>query len=643
MNISFSSLTLECRKSKEVINFSSQITYIHGQISAGKSSIMRLIDYCLGGSLEKTPAISQELVSASLLANINKYQVLFERDTSSGNRVQVSWRDHDGNSATVLAPIKADKKPIWKDDVFNLSDLFFYLAGITPLKVKKSKLDESSNLVRLSIRDMMWYCYLDQDNLDSSFYRLEDTYRKLKSRDVMRFVTGLYTSRMSELEIELDEVRNQQRAKRTSAKQIRKFLDEYGYGSELEIVGRMQEAESELTKLKLDRQSLQQNKVKTHVSDSLREELRKLGNTLTKERETLINLEERISEQEKLKAELISSKFKLAKAKTASNILTDVKYEVCPSCGTHLKETSTSDTCYLCKSPTEIKEDGDIASQAHVINKDLNSRIDDLSESIRRHKKAKKLQKVKTQKLETQKEDLDIQLNEELANYDSAFLARSQEINRRIATLTERINGLKQLIKIPEAIENLLVEANELGNRINEIENAIEHEKSKLVGAEQNIKDIERIYLDILVRVGVPGISEKDKIIINRTTWIPSILLPDGDSYDFYNAGSGGKKTLLNTCYALAVHQVANESNLPLPKFLMIDTPMKNIGEDVNKDIFEAFYKLLYKLSTNELAGVQFIIIDKEFLPHPSNVDVDIENKFMDPENNPLISYYRGA
>jgi hypothetical protein len=32
-----------------------------------------------------------------------------------------------------------------------------------------------SQLVRLSIHDMFWYCYLDQDSMDSSFFRLEDS------------------------------------------------------------------------------------------------------------------------------------------------------------------------------------------------------------------------------------------------------------------------------------------------------------------------------------------------------------------------------------------------------------------------------------------------------------------------------------
>lgn len=67
----------------------------------------------------------------------------------------------------------------------------------------------------------------------------------------------------------------------------------------------------------------------------------------------------------------------------------------------------------------------------------------------------------------------------------------------------------------------------------------------------------------------------------------------------------------MNACYALAVQQVAVEHN--------------------------------YELASEKLAKLQFIIIDKEFLPPQPGVNVIVKSKLMDPIVNPLISYYRGA
>ena len=58
MKIRFSRLIMNCRESVEEIDLSAQISLFHGKISAGKSSIVRLIDFCLGGDLERTPALT---------------------------------------------------------------------------------------------------------------------------------------------------------------------------------------------------------------------------------------------------------------------------------------------------------------------------------------------------------------------------------------------------------------------------------------------------------------------------------------------------------------------------------------------------------------------------------------------------------
>lgn len=57
MKIHFHRLLLNCRQSIEEIELSAQVSFFHGKISAGKSSIVRLIDFCLGGGLERTPAL----------------------------------------------------------------------------------------------------------------------------------------------------------------------------------------------------------------------------------------------------------------------------------------------------------------------------------------------------------------------------------------------------------------------------------------------------------------------------------------------------------------------------------------------------------------------------------------------------------
>jgi hypothetical protein len=83
----------------------------------------------------------------------------------------------------------------------------------------------------------------------------------------------------------------------------------------------------------------------------------------------------------------------------------------------------------------------------------------------------------------------------------------------------------------------------------------------------------------------------------------------------------------------------------PLPNLLIIDSPMKNISEREKRQQFHSFYDMLYELSTNEFKATQIILIDKEFAAPGEGLDVTVMDRHMkplDPENPPLIPYYRG-
>lgn len=66
MKVTIRLLTLRCRKAVIPVEFSSSITYFYGKMGAGKSTILQLIDFCLGNELIETPALQQEFIGAQL-------------------------------------------------------------------------------------------------------------------------------------------------------------------------------------------------------------------------------------------------------------------------------------------------------------------------------------------------------------------------------------------------------------------------------------------------------------------------------------------------------------------------------------------------------------------------------------------------
>jgi hypothetical protein len=327
VNLRLRQLLITTRQTVGVLDFATSVTFLYGPVGTGKSTAARLIDYCFGGELERTPAIQQEFVAAQLVVNLGDYDCRLERAATNSQAVRVSWSRHDAVAESVNAPLAAGQSPILGADVYNLSDLLFYLCNVIPIKVRKRTRDPESPMIRLSFRDIWWYCYLEQTHLDSSFFRLEDPFRGRKSQDALRFFTGLHSERLSQLETDLYRSVDEQRGKREAAHQIRLFMTRFELDSELDIAARIEQANRELAEAELRREELERDRsASSHPTDPLREHLRDMGTQIADLLSAIHATEDAITEQQALRAELITTKVKAGRTEQAGRLLEGVEY-----------------------------------------------------------------------------------------------------------------------------------------------------------------------------------------------------------------------------------------------------------------------------------------------------------------------------
>lgn len=137
MKFALLNLKLAFRKSTEVITFP-RVSYFFGPIGSGKSSIARLVDFCLGADVEWTPALQQELVSASLELELNGYALKLHRHRET-DTVVATWPEGSDELQVALPARRAEGEVLPNTGIEVLSDLIFYLAGVTPPKVRRRK------------------------------------------------------------------------------------------------------------------------------------------------------------------------------------------------------------------------------------------------------------------------------------------------------------------------------------------------------------------------------------------------------------------------------------------------------------------------------------------------------------------------
>lgn len=643
MKILLEQLHVQTPKTKEIIDFSKSVTYVYGPVGKGKSTLARLIDFCFGGHLENTPAIQQEFISATLYVTLGAYKCTLERSATDTSSVRVTWYESEEDKGSIIAPLQADSDPIISGTtLYNLSDMIYHLCGVEPIKVRQRNRDADSPLIRLSFRDLWRYCYLEQMHLDSSFFRFEDPFRGRKSQDAMRFFTGLHSERLSQLENDLMRCVDSQRAKREAVKQIREFMDKFSLGSESDIIDELANTEAQLSEARNQKEAFHQKRnVDIHPTDPLRVKLVELGGRVLHLKIAIEDSEEIVEEQRRLHSELITAKIKSERISQASMLFDDVHFECCPACGTIIQENPDKGICSLCGNrKSGNKNDKTLADE--VIRKDINTRIDELADSIKRRAAEIRRTKLQLDKVIEKKECFDAKLQEDLLNYDSAIIEEIRQVERIIATLEERGSSLSKLRLMPQAINKLEVDAGALQGTIDRLRTELVCERSKLVKADDIIQAIADEFKRIMISVKYPGVYDNDVVSIDPRNWRAEIV--HGDSYwSFWDTGSGGKKTLFNVCYALAIHSVAVKRNLPVPSLLIVDSPTKNISDDENPELVASLYKEIYQLAAECDDKLQLLLIDSDLVSPKIKISDLLIRRMAGTDDAPsLIPYYEG-
>ena len=646
MDIKLKQLKLLCRKGEEIVPFSPELSFFHGEMSAGKSTIPDLINYCLGGRIVYTTALQKELVSVELEFSIGGTSYLIERNPEVKTLIDVSWQSENEIGRETL-PLAAKNDAVIQPDIFCFSDFLIKALGQPVIKVRKKTNDPESELERLSVRDLFQFVYLSQHDLDSSFFLLEQPIRAEKSKDALRFFTGLWNEKLNELEAQLSSLRRDQRAKREAVAQIDIFLQKFGFSSEDEL-------KSQISSARDERENIEEALDKLHQYDSpeftVSEKSQRARSILSgriSEKQLIIDeLEERILEQESLIAEFISMKFKAARTTAASKLLGGADFHSCPACGSDVTpQKPNKDNCYLCKSHIgEASEN--VGIELEIVDQDLNDRIEDLKRSVSKMKRSLDTHQRSLKEFLVERSEIEDSIKYFRKNSESEYLTKIREYESRLGGLRERIKILSRVQEMPAEIERILSEADKISEQIDEKKRRIGEEENKLSEGDLNIKFLEDNFLSILCSTKFPGISVDDKISINRKTWTVTVHSHGGDSvkYTFDDLGSGGKKVLFKICFALALHVTTAKRNLTVPRLLIVDSSMKNIATDINPGVFKAFYNSLYQLMETELLGWQVVIVDQTYKKPPEDIEV-YERKLTrdNPEFPPLISYYRGA
>jgi DNA repair exonuclease SbcCD ATPase subunit len=360
--------------------------------------------------------------------------------------------------------------------------------------------------------------------------------------------------------------------------------------------------------------------------------------------QAIAELKQEIAKHTAHKNELISLSARWLRSKSARAVIEGVEFSRCPSCTLELPSRPL-EICPVCG---QKHQTGEVSISDDMAEKDLQSRTVELESLVDEQNKQLGYISRYLEDLLAKKRTLDDAITKASAAYDSSYLSAVLVLERRHSAINQQLTDLEKLEQLAAKILELQNKAEKLVEEEIKTRAAL---KLARIAAEKdtgNLNRLKELFLDCLVRSKIAGFLPSDIVDIRSPHFLPEVKPVNGGELaftSFANIGSGGKKTLFKCCFALALHRLVNETGGLLPRFMIIDSPMKNISERENFEQFKGFHDLLYDLSMGELRGTQFILIDKEMFHPPEEFGVSFTERHMKPSDSkypPLIGYYQG-
>ena len=312
-------------------------------MGSGKSTIARLIDYIFGSKhIVMTPALQSEFVEVTLHLTINDVPGVLTRARDS-DQVRATWGTEGDQSQLIIPTRRPAGVLLPGTEVEVLSDLLFYLSGVRPPRVRRSQLRDESELERLSFRDLFWYCYCDQDTIDSSFFNLDrdaDRFKRLKSRNVLRFVLGMHQERVAELEVQFQDTRERRLQAEQAYTLLSEALAQSDLTTDLALAARIAQIREKQRRiaaaLVAARQGVETNR--QHATDKLRQQARQLAAELEALEEASEQIDQTLTDDQRHLNEIVALSTKVQRVTSARSVLNGVAFERCPRCTQTLPE-----------------------------------------------------------------------------------------------------------------------------------------------------------------------------------------------------------------------------------------------------------------------------------------------------------------
>lgn len=601
------------------------LSVIAGAFSTGKSSVLEFTAYCLGGSNHpQHPEVLRKVRSAQLEVELSGAIHTIER--AVGEPSTTAFVRPGGLDAE--QPMPLERRVIQPaGDPGSLSSLLLSYCGLEGVELREAPSKAESGTDPLSMRDLMWLCFLPNERLDDKNLLFESSpMKRLKLQQVVDVVFGVHDDKAVEIGRRIKELETRRTRAKSDFAATQAFLDEQQLGGRVEAELIRDQAERAMADVdgalvELDERVLSASEFATELRDQHHAAARRAQRSaaLVRDRET------QVRRFVPLRAQYADDIAKLTMLSEARRLFDPLQVKVCPACMSAVSTTPVGERCGLCDSAILPNDSGfDVTSELRATKArlaEITQYVDDLDAELPGLR-------VGAQRAAVEESDLAHAVDLATSEAVSPFLGQRDDLMRQRQTAAAAVERARTTQRMLDSLDRRATAVTRLEDSLKVLRGELEL-ASEQPDRNQIIHRISQRFVDILTAWKYPKLDQ---------AFIDNRLVPHMRGSTYTHASSGGR-TLISLAWILALFEIAWEDGGSHPGFLMLDSPQKNLGQAGDRDAEFAdtvavadFYRHVHDWLGGPGQGAQVIVVDNA--PPPTadgNVVVRYSRRADDP------------
>lgn len=599
------------------------VTIIAGDSGGGKTSLLNLINYGLGGGATITKTVTD--AADSVILDIDVGGRVMQLTRRFATRKSVIDVREDGRAAVEYATQRGTKRP-W------ISDLLLGALGIPSVQVPKSRSSKSHLLTSISFQDVFAYCYLDQDQIDrSTVFDNDSPGRGPKRPWTFELLFGLIDSTVAELEATREKLAKDKEQREKRIVSVEQFAEAKHLPVTAADINRRLEAvsaEMETVVDELGATEAELNRTIAQTADGQDEVVaseERLRATLDEQRRIEVELTEVTRAANQLERDLATAQ----EGEIAGEVLDPISYEICPRCEQELLgRKAEPGHCSVC-----LQAEPEIESSIDVDTATIDGQLKETRALVEQLAGARGDAE---QDVTQAKERLDAARRafaEARDRVSDPFRQRIGELQDRLGVLRGERRTLAAGVPLDLALQDEREELLDAGPKISEMGDNAERRRRELSPAYKRVEELSEAFDEILRLFTLPWLETAEVD--------PKSYLPVVNGRSLRELSSGGMKTTTNVAYYLAVLVSAlRDQGVLVPGFLMLDSIRKASGagkEDLARsDRIYGYLQTLQEMRKPPRPlprDFQLIVVDndmpKQFEARFNTIRIDLQNPLI--------------